>query len=168
MKELSLTHIMLTLFSAISLMTGNALAVDGVMEINQARAISGDKYLSDPPGFPVTINYPGSYILTSNLDVPKGTNGIVIKTSKVKVDLNGFVIAGQGGTSGRGITSMETGSGLHDNIKICNGIVANMAEEGVFVGSYSHIENMEVYDNEGHGISVYKSSTIINSKAYGN
>ena len=44
-----------------------AFAVDGVIEINQARALAGGVLgdaIRDPPGFPVTIDRSGSYRLT--------------------------------------------------------------------------------------------------------
>jgi hypothetical protein len=47
-------------------------------------------------GFPYTIANPGSYILTSNLSVAGGNNGIVIGANGVTVDLNGFSINGGG------------------------------------------------------------------------
>ena len=44
-----------------------ALAVDGVLEINQACAESTGCFAGDSPGFPVTIQDPGSYRLTGAL-----------------------------------------------------------------------------------------------------
>ena len=44
-----------------------ALAVDGVLEINQTCAVQTGCFAGDSPGFPVTITQPGSYRLTSNL-----------------------------------------------------------------------------------------------------
>jgi hypothetical protein len=44
-------------------------AVDGVNEINQVRAAAGGIAPGDAAGFPVTIDAPGSYRLTSNLDL---------------------------------------------------------------------------------------------------
>ena len=72
---------------------GAARAVDGVIEINQAKA--------DHVGFPVTISVSGSYRLTSNIHVPPTTNpiqknAIAIMTSgaplNITIDLNGFTI----------------------------------------------------------------------------
>ena len=51
-----------------------ALAVDGVIEINQARALAGGVTSGDTPGFPVIIDTAGSYTLTSDLT----TSGTVI------------------------------------------------------------------------------------------
>ena len=46
---------------------GPALAVDGVVEINQTCAVNTGCFAGDTPGFPVTITVAGSYRLTSNL-----------------------------------------------------------------------------------------------------
>jgi len=52
-------------------------AVDGVIEINQARALAGGP--GDEPGFPVTIYASGSYRLTSNLSVGSDTDAILVR-----------------------------------------------------------------------------------------
>ena len=51
--------------SAASIAALPALASDGVIEINQAKALAGGVTAFDGPGFPVTVTAPGSYILTS-------------------------------------------------------------------------------------------------------
>ena len=58
------------------LLTGPALAADGVDEINQTSALAGGITPGDAAGFPITLTEPGSYVLTSNLSVPAGTSGI--------------------------------------------------------------------------------------------
>lgn len=51
---------------------------DGVILINQSRALAGGVTSGDTPGFPVTISQAGSYPLTGNLQptssVARGTN----------------------------------------------------------------------------------------------
>ena len=47
-------------------------AVDGVIEINQAKALAGGVTPSDTPGFPVSIDTAGSYRLTGNLRATTG------------------------------------------------------------------------------------------------
>ena len=47
----------------------SAVAVDGVVEINQTRVLAGGVTASDTPGFPVTLDASGSYSLTGSLDV---------------------------------------------------------------------------------------------------
>ena len=66
-----------------------ALASDGVLEINQTCALETGCFVGDSAGFPVTITAPGSYRLTSSLN-PTGASVILIGSSRVQVDLNGF------------------------------------------------------------------------------
>jgi putative cofactor-binding repeat protein len=71
-----------------------ALAVDGVIEINQAKALAGGVTATDTPGFPVTIDAAGSYRLTSNL-IATGSGSercVEITASDVTLDLNGFTL----------------------------------------------------------------------------
>ena len=71
-----------------------AYAVDGVVLIDQARAVAGNITPGDAPGFPVSITRAGSYKLAGNLLAPEGVNGIEISSSNVTLDLNGFTLAG--------------------------------------------------------------------------
>ncbi len=75
-------------------LAGPALAVDGVIEINQTCAVNTGCSVGDSAGLPVSITNPGSYRLTSNLTTgSKQVTAILITTSDVTVDLNGFTIA---------------------------------------------------------------------------
>ena len=49
------------------LLAGAAPAADGVIEINQARALAGGVTIADAPGFPVTLVGNASYVITSDL-----------------------------------------------------------------------------------------------------
>jgi hypothetical protein len=73
------------------LLAGPAWAVDGVIEVNQAKALAGGVTAGDLAGFPVTIDAAGSYRLTSNLTTASG-DAIEIKASYVTLDLNGFKV----------------------------------------------------------------------------
>jgi hypothetical protein len=78
-------------FASLSWLVSNATAVDGVVLIDQARAMAGNVTPGDAPGFPVTITLTGSYKLSGNLTVPDGnTTAIDIRSSFVTIDLNGF------------------------------------------------------------------------------
>src|SRR5262245_30140096 len=52
-----------------------------------------------------TITKPGSYVLTRNItnNSSKGANSLLIKSSNVTVDLQGFVISATGSSTGGGI-----------------------------------------------------------------
>ncbi len=73
----------------------SAHAVDGVILIDQAKALTGNLTPGDTPGFPVVISRSGSYRLSSNLTVANAdTTAVLISAPNVTLDLNGFAIAG--------------------------------------------------------------------------
>ena len=89
-----------------------AAAVDGVTQINQARALAGGVTPGDGAGFPVTISASGGYRLTSDLTVPdENASAVSITADSVTLDLNGFSIAGSGvrwkTTTGSGGSTIE-------------------------------------------------------------
>ncbi len=81
-----------------------AFAVDGVILIDQNKALAGSVTPGDAPGFPVSLTRPGSYRLSGNLTLPAAGDGIVIASDGVSLDLNGFSIVGVGGATARGVT----------------------------------------------------------------
>jgi hypothetical protein len=60
-----------------------AQAVDGVIEINQAKALAGGVTTGDVAGFPVELRSSGSCVRTSDLTVASGTVGIDVSASDV-------------------------------------------------------------------------------------
>ncbi len=155
----------------LTLTAGGARAVDGLVEINDVRAQVGGVTPGDTAGFPVTIDRPGSYILTGNL-YSTGANETIIQitASDVTLDLNGFTIrctyifnpcAGTG--SGKGID----GSGA-TNLTVRNGTVRDMPSRGLELGSYSKVENVRALANGGDGIYVGTSSHVRASRANDN
>jgi Right handed beta helix region len=150
-------------------------AVDGVVLIDQNKAMAGNITPGDTPGFPVTISLPGSYRLASNLTVPNSsTNAIVIAADNVTLDLNGFSILGptdcSGGLNpcanavsdpnmvvGFGISTANlfAGGGLQFNITIRNGTIQGMGNQGIFLEGDSHlVEYMHVRSNGWGGIDI--------------
>jgi hypothetical protein len=87
---------LLPLFAPLLLvLAGPALAVDGVLEINQACAVNTGCFSGDVSGFPVSINGSAgrSYRLTSDLVIPSvNSNGILANAPDI--DLGGFSIIG--------------------------------------------------------------------------
>ena len=72
-------------------LTPSALAVDGIVLIDQAKAMAGNATPGDAPGFPVSITISGNYRMSSNLTVPNAnTSAIVITANNVTIDMNGF------------------------------------------------------------------------------
>lgn len=131
-----------------------AFAVDGVIEINQARALAGGVTPGDIPGFPVSISEPGSYRLTSDLQLSSVTVGSVISITvdNVVMDLNGFnVLCGPGGTAD-GITIANP-----DHVEIRNGTIRNCGRHGIFTNSGTHyirVIGVSAIDNAFTGIEL--------------
>jgi len=116
-----------------------ALAVDGVVLINQATVMGVG-------GFPYTITHPGSYRLSSNLTVPAGPDGIDINTDNVTLDLNGFTITG-GGSGGNGVKT------FNNNITVKNGSVTNFTNDVIVAGAHESVMDMHASIGTGGGLT---------------
>jgi hypothetical protein len=104
-----------TLFAGLS---GSLYAVDGVVLIDQNRALAGGVTPGDTPGFPVTISQSGSYRLAGNLTVPDAnTHGILVMADNVLIDLNGFSILGPTVCPFGGVT---TAGGSETTVTACS------------------------------------------------
>ena len=148
-------------------------AVDGVIEINQAKVEAGG-------GFPFVINQPGSYRLTGNLTVDQNTSAIQITADNVTVDLNGFAIIGPTVCSGTPVTCIpditpgQTGGGgvvanpANTNITVLNGTVRGMGALGVGVGGHSRVEGVHAISNRSGGIGTSFSSVVTGNVANSN
>ena len=109
-----------------------------------------------------TINQPGSYVLRRNL-TSAGTC-LVVNADFVTIDLNGFVIAGDG--TGVGVTDNSVtrrGTVIH------GGSITNFAV-GILmdISSGTHVHHMRVVGNAGAGIVVDAGSTVTDNIANGN
>lgn len=175
---------------------GTALAVDGVLEINQLCVASGC-FAGDTPGFPVQLASNGSYRLTSQLTVPdENTTAIRATADLVTVDLNGFTIIGPVNCSGEPVTSCNRSSGSGIGVQlnastnrsgstVKNGLIQGMGNSGITcinctimnVSSRSNrlvglsqvdgiISGSSAFSNGTTGI--ISSGTIDNSIAHGN
>ncbi len=113
--------------------SGPALAVDGVIEINQARVGVGGITVGDSPGFPVTIDTAGSYRLTSDLTVPAGGTGFFVLAENVTIDLNGFTVFGNGGAIADGFAILAS------NAEVRNGTVRGFSRHGIFTNLFTHL-----------------------------
>ncbi len=151
------------------LASSSVWAGQGVREINQLCVASGC-FDGDDPGFPVEIVNPGSYQLTSNLDVrdessPEDVTAIIIVDGSIELDLNGHSILGPvicpgspavcsitGGT-GNGI---ETLSGSISQID--NGIVRGMGDTGVNCQGFCSVENLDLSQNGNRGLNAISNN----------
>jgi hypothetical protein len=152
--------------------SGPAYAVDGVVEINNARAEAGGVTSGDEPGYPVVITQSGSYRLTGDLFVSGANLGVIVITVEdVTLDLNGFTIrclyfinpcAGNG--SGVGI---EAGS--QSNVAIRNGTVRDMGATGLRLrGDDSRVDDVRAISNGQKGIVVGPHGVVRGSLATSN
>lgn len=170
--------------SGLQLVAAPAGAVDGVILIDQTRALAGGVSPGDTAGFPVTLSQSGSYRLTSNLTVPDAnTTAIEITADFVTLDLNGFTISGPvtcALSSTVGVTcspSGGTGSGVKGGnvatngvvtgptgLSVRNGNVRGMGREGVFIYS-GVVEGVQVYHNGRNGIIAFNTAIVQRSIA---
>jgi parallel beta-helix repeat protein len=109
--------------------------------------------------FPIVIDIPGSYVLTSNLQVSTNLNCIQISADNVTLDLNGFALTGPGtGSGGYGIYL----SG-YKNITVMNGTVRDFMGSGIYFLSSTKIQlkDLKCSNNGQNGIYV-GNATVIN------
>jgi hypothetical protein len=159
-------------------------AVDGVVLIDQNRALAGNVTPGDLPGFPVTISRAGSYRLSGNLDIADpDAIGIEIMSNDVTLDLNGFKIQGPADAcsftlqpvwcsnpprDADGIKAYDIDLKYHSlNVAVYNGTVRAMAGRGLLLGLFARAESLRIFDNRGIGLYV-GSGLILNNIASGN
>jgi parallel beta-helix repeat protein len=138
-------------------MTG---AAQGVVLIDQSKALAGAVTPGDAAGFPVTITQPGSYQLASNLTgIPAGIDAILVQADDVTIDLNGFAIIGPFRNLGAGIKGAVAGNGIRIGATVFNGTVRGMGM-GIQLGRNSRVEKMHVSQNQLAGIQTDGFSLI--------
>ncbi len=113
---------------------------------------SGDGRTAIPGGTStVTINQPGSYVLTGNIVVSSG-NAVAISASNVTIDLNGYRLSSQStGTSSIPLTITVAGA---TNVVIRNGSTSG-GVTGIVTGSNNIgllIEDIDIYNAKITGI----------------
>jgi hypothetical protein len=140
-----------------------ASAQEGMIEINHARALAGGVTGSDTPGYPVTIDAPGSYRLTGNLNAPNADTDIIrVVAPDVTIQLSGFLLLGASscnqsptgpvctpGGGGKGIFSNSYGTTIR------NGVLQGFASTGIDIaGAAATVEDVSVFGTGGPAISV--------------
>ncbi len=155
---------------------GPARAVEGVVEIDQARALAGGITPGDAPGFPVSITLPGSYRLTGNLDVggqpgPENVTAIKVLSSFVTLDLNGFSLVGPTVCTGSPVSSclpLGSGDGVdsrdHNFLRVTNGVVRGFGDAGIDAGNAT-VEHVQAFGNGSRGIALHWGGVVTESTA---
>ena len=161
----------------LSLLSAQALAQDGVFEINQLCVDTGC-FTGDSPGFPVEITTSGNYRLTSDITVNSAlTTAIeVSEVNNLTLDLNGFGMSGITECSGGIVTCTDTGSGdgislsKSSKVVIKNGSIVGFGDHGIVGNVFNEfmIKNLIMTDNGSHAIDVLSGATLINNEIYTN
>jgi len=140
-----------------------AAAVDGVIEINQARALAGGLTPGDDPGFPVTISLSGSYRLTSDLNVPLDTDGIVTQGDafQVTLDLNGFTIYSFSPSAGNTPSGISAQYGW--NIRVHDGTIRGFYYGIGPASHYAWIQSVWVIQAKFRGIDIASDGVVVDS-----
>lgn len=114
------------------------------------------------------ISQPGSYYLTSDVTAPTGKAGIKLAAVGVTLDLNGFTLRGQAGsTYGVDETAVPPG-----HITVRNGAITGFGSGGLKLGTYTTsrqrlVENLHVSGTNGTGIGTGYSAVIRNCTVIG-
>jgi len=116
--------------------------------------------------FPIVINQPGNYLLTSDLKITtaekiKNLHGIQINADNVILDLNGHTLTGQG-QNGIGIYAFH-----RNNIQVKNGTVQKFLYGVSLSGSNHEVLEIDAFSNSLAGIKI-EYSIITNCMANGN
>jgi hypothetical protein len=136
-----------------------AVALDGEILIDQARAGTGGITPADDPGFPITINRLGKYKLTSNLSVPPGSDAFLITADNVTIDFNGFrIFGGRFGVTAAGI----------DGLTVMNGTIMGFSQHGVRARSFAVVQDMQIVNNGNMGVRLDNNGRVIRSTISGN
>lgn len=116
-----------------------------------------------------TITKPGSYVLTRNItnNSSKGANSVLIKSSNVTIDLQGFVISATGSATGGGILIDPQAPSPITNVVIRNGIITGFQGAGVSAGTGARISGLNVTNN-GSGISCGTGCVVRDNVIQGN
>ncbi len=151
----------------IVLLGSPSLAVDGVIEINQACAVNTGCTPDDAPGFPITLRS-GNYRLTSSLEVEEtAAVGIDLLQGGIEIDLNGFSIRGDPvGASQRGIA--RSASFAPPLITIRNGTIQEFDGGCLFIGDFGRVENMTLTECDVSAISIGENGQVIGNRLRGN
>src|SRR5258708_38142882 len=161
---------------ALAAISSSLYAVDGIVLIDQNRALAGNAPPGDAPGFPVTISQSGSYRLSGSLTVPDmNTTAIQITADNVTLDLNGFSITGPVVCTNHPTTCPAPGKGIGvqaggdqtfgpRGVRVLNGSVRGMGQTGILMtGDGSFVERVMADGNAGGGMVV--AGTVIESAA---
>lgn len=149
-------------------------ASDGVLEINQTCATLTGCFAGDGAGFPVTIDGSAgsSYLLTGDLEVPNAnTDGIVLTTDRITLDLNGFALMGPTTCNGTPNACAPLGAGVGiratplpgqtaRETTVTNGRVKGFGNSGLSLRDGAVVEHVTATENGAVGILVDDAGVV--------
>lgn len=147
-------------------LAGALIASDGFAQhergiiAERGNTLAGKRYKKTPiDALPFTISAPGSYVVVQDLtiDLNNGTDGIIINTDDVTINLCGYTIRGLPG-SGDGILV----NGNFENICIHDGIIKDWDDDGIDAsqGDNLILKNLKLNQNGDDGINVDDEAVI--------
>lgn len=144
----------------LALVPGAALALDGIVEINQESVLAAG-------GFPFVIDEPGSHALTGNLTVPANSQAIAIRSNDVVLDLRGFEIVGPHACSFGGCApgtipgiGVNFESGGSSRITVRGGSIRGFPGTCILLGAEAYVTEMSVSRCGSNGIQVSAGSLV--------
>lgn len=129
-------------------------AEEGAIELSQAGALANG-------GFPIGLNAPGRYVLTSNLS-PVGTGAIEIQADGVMLDFRGFSLLGAASAGATGIEITGQHATLSNGRIDGFGIGLETSDDGV------RLERMTFSNNGSEGAILGGAGLVVDSIFAGN
>lgn len=111
---------------------------------------------------PFTISTPGSYYVTGDLQPPPNGTGIHVTVNHVTIDLNGFALIGNGGS-----TNAIFSDGGTTNLTVRNGTLRNWGSSAINGESRVRAADLRVIGN-GAGILVGTDALVTDCLVEGN
>lgn len=144
------------LFASCSVIVASSAVAQ--VTISQSKAEAGGVTPNDQPGFPVSINQPGHYKLTSDLVVPQWQVGVSISAPWVTLDLNGYSIRSTNQCAGDSSTALL----------VCPTPSTSNAHGIHIFNQFNVIRNGRIYGFSGHGISGVGGERLEDLAVHGN
>lgn len=147
-------------------------AGEGIVEINEARALAGGVTPADDAGYPVTISEPGSYALTGNLTPDSSNEAIVITADDVDLNLRGFKIHSAVFADNNQVARTKLHNGSIQNANVIPGsaaVVENLkvTNSSIRVGTDSLVRNNSILNATNWAIRALNDSIVRDNRIDG-
>ncbi len=102
---------------------------------------------------PYVINHPGSYVLTADLEGTAGSDGILVNSMDVTIDLNGFTL--------RGVPGSLNGILASDYAHVYGGTLASWGGTGLKSTAVGYFHDIVSRDNLQRGFDVGQCTILL-------